>query len=818
MMQFAEMKLRSSGSIWPLDTRRPTFFTPGAQYVSPVAPVARSSVSHGSPKIVPIAAPVELPHLARRLIEEVQRRADNEGLPPWNLLVREAGNLISWTSSLPKPRLIAALRSCASRCQEWDDRRQLDSREELLELIFMRTSADGFQVSEKDFTKLLQDCRMGQGLAHCQEAAQAGLGMLRRALSNDGEEDPAQEASSAQFRTLKPLLEELGRTGLTASAAFDLLRGGRNGISFSALRRMIEGYFAHEGTDRCKQLAWQTWQLAACDGQGEISLSEFERLIVRAKSAQGSWSVSVSSTTTSSNYLERRQFVARLKPGDTVQCHSLFGNQKSAGTVSACLERLSEDEERANVLYKNGIRQQIPTSWLVQPGSANDVLEVEADIPQMQPTRSAMPPSTWFNTGGWFSSSSSCEPGLVGLRNLGNSCYMNALLQCLSGTEDLVSYFSTPSFQADLNRDNFLGSGGAVASAFAALLAQLHCTNGEQRGPIHPASFKATVGKAAEQFSGTEQQDSQEFAASLLDTLHEDLNRVRGRKPAVEFPDITPEFLRDKGEERAAAECWALYLQRDKSIVVDLFQGQMRSQIRCLCCEFVSTKFDSFMYLSLPVVDSTGAPLESLGDCLKEFSREELLTGRERWLCPKCKVSVDAAKTLSLWKVPPILLVHLKRFRFDSATSGTSAASYFNFGIGRQSASTKKLNHMVDFSPQAEGLTLDGCSVLPANAPQKAPPIYNLYALVDHFGSCGFGHYTAAVCHPGTNRWYRFDDEHVMPIETQDVVSPKAYLLFFRRRDGLVRAQTISAPEEWPHVVQRDWNLGTRDLKPVIKM
>lgn len=380
-----------------------------------------------------------------------------------------------------------------------------------------------------------------------------------------------------------------------------------------------------------------------------------------------------------------------------------------------------------------------------------------------------------------------------------------------------MAYFlDAEALEKDLNTDNFLGSGGAVAREFAVLLRSLTTDEGEA---VDPSRFKVALGQAAEQFTGSDQQDSQEFAAYLLDVLHEDLNRVRGRKPVVIFPDLTPQAILEKGEERAAAECWNLYLQRDKSIIVDLFQGQLRSQITCSRCGFLSTKFDSFMYLSLPVVDHTGTPLDSLADCLREFAKEERLFGDDRWFCPKCKQHVDAVKRLSLWKAPPVLLVHFKRFRVEMGNARPAPASASWYGMALydglwcssslsapevQTPVSKKLSHKVHFD--LEGLDLSALGALPAASAQKVPPVFDAFALVDHFGSCGFGHYTGTVRHEGTGRWYRYNDDAVTPLEEHEVVGDKAYLLFFRRRDGVLRTQTQSFPDAWPHRIERDWS------------
>jgi len=242
------------------------------------------------------------------------------------------------------------------------------------------------------------------------------------------------------------------------------------------------------------------------------------------------------------------------------------------------------------------------------------------------------------------------------------------------------------------------------------------------------------------------------------------------------------------------------------------------------------------MYLSLPVVDQTGAQLGSLGECLREFAKEENLRGNDRWFCPECKMHVDAVKQLSLWKAPLVLLVHLKRFRVDMSPARTSSYS----GAGGSSATggaggsanslttwygqalynglwcstsltpaevqtpvSKKLSHQVHFD--LRNLDLAALGALPAASAQKVPPVYDLYAIVDHFGSCGFGHYTATVWHDGAG-WHRFNDEVVSPVSPEEVVSEKAYLLFFRQKEALVRTQTQSFPDAWPHLIEREWS------------
>ncbi|XP_035750711.1 ubiquitin carboxyl-terminal hydrolase 4 [Egretta garzetta] len=189
-------------------------------------------------------------------------------------------------------------------------------------------------------------------------------------------------------------------------------------------------------------------------------------------------------------------------------------------------------------------------------------------------------------------SASLSQPGLCGLSNLGNTCFMNSALQCLSNTPPLTDYFLEDKYEAEINQSNPLGMRGEIAEAYAELIKQMW--SGRQ-SHVAPRMFKTQVGRFAPQFSGYQQQDSQELLAFLLDGLHEDLNRVK-KKPYLELKDAN-----GRPDSEVAKEAWENHRLRNDSIIVDIFHGLFKSTLVCPKCSKVSVTFDPFCYLTLPL-------------------------------------------------------------------------------------------------------------------------------------------------------------------------------------------------------------------------
>ena len=181
------------------------------------------------------------------------------------------------------------------------------------------------------------------------------------------------------------------------------------------------------------------------------------------------------------------------------------------------------------------------------------------------------------STTSWFSRGPS-TPGVCGLNNLGNTCYLNAAVQCLNACTPLTEYILSGDYKKDINEKNPCGYGGKVATAYATLLRKIW-TADKAHSSVAPRDFKTVVGDANDMFSGYGQKDSQELLGFLMDALHEDMNTVRN-KPLTEPVD---DSLYDN-VQLVAQESWARHLLRNRSKIVEFFQGMFKSTVSCLKC------------------------------------------------------------------------------------------------------------------------------------------------------------------------------------------------------------------------------------------
>ncbi|VUZ54405.1 unnamed protein product [Hymenolepis diminuta] len=322
-----------------------------------------------------------------------------------------------------------------------------------------------------------------------------------------------------------------------------------------------------------------------------------------------------------------------------------------------------------------------------------------------------------------------------GLVNMGNTCYMNSSLQCLLHTPVLWNYFMQPD---DTRWSNQL------IQQFVAFVRKMS-NRGECAIAFSPKELKSCFEKIHTMFVGNRQQDSQEFLILLLDSLHEALKSKPRKVPYV------PKN-RNLSVLELSIQSWNMNRARDDSAILDWFNGQFRSEVKCLKCTRLSNTFDEFMYLSVPVQENGSSDLMH---CIMQFFKPELLSGTSQWLCPRCRVPREAQKTFDIWRFPDYLIIHLKRFYCSGVC--------------------QKIENLVTFP--LTGLDLSHFTKNPEHTDCK----YDLYGVINHNGRVDSGHYIAFCYDSVGKKWFTFDDAHVTELPISRIQSPAAYVLFYRR-------------------------------------
>lgn len=398
----------------------------------------------------------------------------------------------------------------------------------------------------------------------------------------------------------------------------------------------------------------------------------------------------------------------------------------------------------------------------------------------------------------------------TGLTNLGNSCYMNCIVQSIGATIPLLNFFfpdesslttsrleSQASYYKHINFNNELGSKGKLTINFVRLLRNMLGKSGNY---YVPSDFKKLLGTIPQsvQFGSFDQQDCIEFLDFLLDTLHEDLNQraVKNSKEKKLVLELTPdqEKIREVFPVRLASTIeWERYLKLNFSVVVDYFQGQLLSQLRCLECGLTSTTYNAVLILSLPIPEKLSSSYTLLlDDCLREFTTTELLDDKNKWHCPKCKRFTKLTKKIIITRLPPVLIIHFKRFQISSKGTFSKLNNLIRYPVnqvldltGYWPSTGTAVNSGTE---EQERITKDKEEQILASLPTRnqVPPFkYELYGVVNHFGNLSTGHYTSYIkkLRPnGEPDWCYYDDARVTHnCKESDVMNKNAYCLFYRR-------------------------------------
>lgn len=342
----------------------------------------------------------------------------------------------------------------------------------------------------------------------------------------------------------------------------------------------------------------------------------------------------------------------------------------------------------------------------------------------------------------------------LGLKNLGNSCYLNSVLQCLTYTPPLANFC--------LNHLHSSLCDSAVdrkrECPFCILEKRIVRSLSMDLTQDAPSKIQSCLRIFAEHFRLGRQEDAHEFLRYVIDACHNTCLRLKK--------------LRRKGNNDNGPST--------TSVVKDIFGGALQSQVKCLSCGAESNKTDEIMDISLDVLH-----FNSLKQALQNFFQPEVLDGNNKYKCDSCKKLVSARKQMSILQAPNVLVIQLKRF--EGLYGG-------------------KIDKLIAFE---EVLVL---SSYMNKASQDSHPEYNLFATIVHSGySPESGHYYAYI-KDAMGRWYCCNDSYVSLSTLQGVLSEKVYILFFSRTNARISPPSKAFASH--NVKNRDCNGNNTSKNP----
>ena len=329
---------------------------------------------------------------------------------------------------------------------------------------------------------------------------------------------------------------------------------------------------------------------------------------------------------------------------------------------------------------------------------------------------------------------SSITTSKIGLRNLGNTCFMNTCLQNLIHSD----YFILKLF----SKSHLLSSKTKISKQFYSLCKEVSsCIS----SACSPYDFKSAFGSKHSMFSGYSQHDTQEFCRILLEDMNSELNEVLHPAPYKELSTL------NKSKTECDKEFDEMFRKRENSLIMDAFYGQLINIFTCEC------KFETYSFekiLDLPLLLPKERISIDIKDLLKDYFESERIKFETK--CENCKKKEWHTKEIKISQPPNILILSLQR---QNPRTGTKNNSY------------------VDFSDD-----LDMSIYLDHQCWNKNDAKYSLYGIGNHSGSIDFGHYYAYI--KINNSWYEFNDSSVSPYSKGASNSSRtAYTLFYKKNN-----------------------------------
>ncbi|OWM81022.1 ubiquitin carboxyl-terminal hydrolase 15-like isoform X1 [Punica granatum] len=305
-----------------------------------------------------------------------------------------------------------------------------------------------------------------------------------------------------------------------------------------------------------------------------------------------------------------------------------------------------------------------------------------------------------------------------GLINCGNSCYANAVLQCLTCTRPLTIYL--------LRRSHSRACCGKDWCLMCEL--EQHVTMLRETGaPLSPSRILSHMRSINRQIGDGSQEDAHEFLRLLVASMQ----------------SICLEGL--GGERKVDPKL------QETTFIQHTFGGRLRSRVKCLTCHHESERYENIMDLTLEIYGW----VESLEDALTQFTTPEDLDGENMYRCGRCATYVQARKQLSVHEAPNILTIVLKRF---------------------QEGRYGKINKCITFPEMLDMIPyMTGTGDMP-----PLYLLYAVVVHLDTLNASFSGHYVCYVRNL-QGSWYRIDDTEVQPVLMSQVMSEGAYILFYMR-------------------------------------
>ncbi|KAL5558515.1 hypothetical protein UlMin_034726 [Ulmus minor] len=304
-----------------------------------------------------------------------------------------------------------------------------------------------------------------------------------------------------------------------------------------------------------------------------------------------------------------------------------------------------------------------------------------------------------------------------GLENCGNSCYANAVLQCLAFTPPLTAFFLQ-----GLHSKACIKKEWCFMCEFESLILKAR----EGKTPLSPIGILSQLRNIGSQLNNGREEDAHEFLRYAIDTMQS-------------------VCLRESGVNASGP------LEEETTLVGLTFGGYLRSKIKCTKCEGKSERHENMMDLTVEIEGDIG----TLEEALRKFTSTETLDGENKYKCSRCKSYEKAKKKLTILEAPNILTIALKRF---------------------QSGKFGKLNKPIRFpeilnlAPFMSG-TSDKLAIY---------RLYGVVVHLDVMNASFSGHYVCYVKNI-QNKWFKIDDSTVTPVELEKVLSKGAYMLLYAR-------------------------------------